>query len=74
MRIGFLFSLLILFGVQNVQAADKIQLRGIKGDDDRVLIEKYQYPWSAIGRLNSEIGGFCSATLIAPELILSAAH
>ncbi len=74
LRIWFLFALLILFSTQNVQAADKIHLRGIKGHDDRVLIEKYQYPWSAIGRLNSEIGGFCSATLIAPKLILTAAH
>ncbi|GGF63716.1 peptidase S1 [Terasakiella brassicae] len=74
MRMGFLFALLILLIAQNVQAADKIHLRGIKGHDDRVLIEKYQYPWSAIGRLNSEVGGFCSATLIAPKLILTAAH
>lgn len=54
--------------------AEKNQLRGIKGEDDRVLIEKYRYPWSAIGRINKEIGGFCTGTLIAPKLVLTAAH
>lgn len=73
MRLLVLFCFLFLSG-DAAWGADKIHLRGIKGDDDRILIEKYQYPWSAIGRLNSEAGGFCSATLIAPKLILTAAH
>jgi protease YdgD len=52
----------------------KEQLRGVKGKDDRALIEKYNYPWSAIGRINKESGGFCTGTLIAPNLVLTAAH
>ncbi|WP_167730692.1 trypsin-like serine protease [Terasakiella sp. SH-1] len=52
----------------------KPALRGVKGKDDRQLVENYSYPWSAIGRLNKEIGGFCTATLVAPKLILTAAH
>jgi len=52
----------------------KEALRGVKGTDNRVLIKSNQYPWSAIGRLNKEVGGFCTATLIAPNLILTAAH
>lgn len=67
-----LFSVFILNTPAN--AAGKEKLRGIKGSDDRVLIEKYNYPWSAIGRINKEVGGFCTGTLIAPNLVLTAAH
>ncbi len=72
----FLILLLLLVSVVTVPAFAKepLKLRGIKGKDDRILIEKYQYPWSAIGRLNKETGGFCTATLIAPKLVLTAAH
>ena len=69
--IGFL---LLIFSVDLAYGAEKASLRGIKGKDDRVLIEKYKYPWSAIGRINKEIGGFCTGTLIAPNLVLTAAH
>ena len=31
-------------------------------------------PWSAVGRLDMKDGGFCTATLIAPDLVLTAAH
>lgn len=30
--------------------------------------------WTAVGRLDSRGGGFCTATLIAPDLVLTAAH
>lgn len=31
-------------------------------------------PWKAVGRLDMSNGGYCTATLIAPDLVLSAAH
>ncbi|WP_162798631.1 trypsin-like serine peptidase [Sulfitobacter sp. SK012] len=31
-------------------------------------------PWIAVGRLDAADGGFCTATLIAPNLVLTAAH
>ena len=31
-------------------------------------------PWTAVGRLDMDDGGFCTATLIAPDLVLTAAH
>lgn len=49
-------------------------LPGIKGTDDRVLVESTTYPWSAIGRVNKSIGGYCTGTLIAPRTVLTAAH
>lgn len=65
---------LVFFSLNTAHAADPIKLRGIKGKDDRILIENYKYPWSAIGRINKEAGGFCTGTLIAPKLVLTAAH
>jgi protease YdgD len=51
------------------------ELHGIKGDrDQRERIEAAQFPWSAMGRLNNGQGGHCSATLIGPRLIVTAAH
>ncbi|MGB5863579.1 MAG: trypsin-like serine protease [Sulfitobacter sp.] len=31
-------------------------------------------PWKAVGRVDMSDGGFCTGTLIAPDLVLSAAH
>lgn len=71
----FLLALILFcFCIQEASAFEKPKLRGIKGADDRVLIEQYKYPWSAIGRINKEVGGFCTGTLIAPKLVLTAAH
>lgn len=50
------------------------ELRGIKGDDDRVTVAADQYPWSAVGRLNNGLGGHCSGILVAPKLVATAAH
>jgi protease YdgD len=50
---------------------------GIIGEDDRVPVTGNAAPWQAIGQVN--IGGYrmrasCSGTLIAPRLVLTAAH
>ncbi|MBX9634594.1 MAG: trypsin-like serine protease [Magnetospirillum sp.] len=50
------------------------ELHGIKGGDDRVMVEAGQYPWSAMGRLNNGIGGHCSGMLVGPKLLATAAH
>ena len=50
------------------------ELHGVKGGDDRVAVEAGQYPWSAMGRLNNGIGGHCSAVLVGPRLLATAAH
>lgn len=50
---------------------------GIIGRDDRKPIDNSAPPWSAIGQVN--VGGYrvrssCSGTLIAPRVVLTAAH
>lgn len=46
------------------------------GDDSRriMLTEQAQKDWDAVGRLNIRGQGYCTATLIAPDLVLTAAH
>jgi len=50
---------------------------GIIGTDDRVPVKGNAEPWQSIGQIN--IGGYrtrslCTGTLIAPRLVLTAAH
>lgn len=50
---------------------------GVIGADDRVLIDNSAAPWTAVGRIN--IAGYrerrqCTGTLVAPNLVLTAAH
>jgi len=47
---------------------------GIEGVDNRVPADSDVWPWIAIGRLNREIGGHCTAVLIGARQVLTAAH
>jgi protease YdgD len=58
----------------DLQALKKQLLPGIKGEDNRRIIDSVDYPWSAIGRVNTRIGGFCTGTVIGPREVLTAAH
>jgi|GEM_PF-526975 len=49
-------------------------LRGLKGQDDRILVEASEYPWSAIGRFNKRTGGHCTAALVANNVAITSAH
>jgi V8-like Glu-specific endopeptidase len=44
------------------------------GSDDRVPMLSDTMPWSAIGRLSIGESGVCTATLVASDIILTAAH
>ncbi len=39
----------------------------------RLIVEAMEYPWSALGRLNTGGRGFCTGILIGPRLVLSGA-
>jgi protease YdgD len=45
-----------------------------QGPDNRVVIAADDRRWHAVGRLNRESGGFCTAVLIGPKEALTAAH
>jgi len=49
-------------------------LPGIVGGDDRVILDSVKWPWAAVGRLNRASGGFCTGTLVAADVVLTAAH
>jgi protease YdgD len=44
------------------------------GFDDRVLMDTTAFPWSAIGYLEGFDGSGCTATLIADDVLITAAH
>ena len=47
---------------------------GIIGKDDRVAVDSSAWPWRAIGLVRRKIGGACTGTLIAKNVVLTAAH
>jgi protease YdgD len=77
--LALLTALAVWVGAASAQDADLEALRkqflpGIKGEDDRRIIDSGDFPWSAIGRVNTRIGGFCTGTVIGPREVLTAAH
>lgn len=47
---------------------------GIRQSDERVVVDPAEPPWNAIVKLQTNIGGRCTGTLIAPTVVLTAAH
>ena len=60
--------------VTGAAAAEKTLLPGIGATDHRVAVDSDAPPWSALGRVNRRIGGFCTGSVIGPRLVLTAAH
>ncbi len=59
----------------NPSALSKEQQALFFGHDDRTMISApYAAPYNAIGRLEVKSGGTCTATLIAPDVAITAAH
>lgn len=51
-----------------------VRQRAFFGADDRQRLDVAARPWASIGRLDFESQGSCSGTLIAPRIVLTAAH
>jgi V8-like Glu-specific endopeptidase len=65
MRAVLILALLLLAPLAG--QADESRLKSLRtGDDSR--------GWNAVGRLDLDDSGFCTGTLIAPQLVLTAAH
>jgi protease YdgD len=65
LRMVILIFLLAVYG--HVGMAQTTSLNGLETENEARV-------WTAIGRLDAGNSGFCSATLIAPDLVLTAAH
>ncbi len=73
----FLVFLLVLsiFVVVPTSSATSDAGKPFRGSDDRVVLDSTEPPFTAIGRLNVGFGKqFCSATLIARDKVITAAH
>ncbi len=57
-----------------VNAIPSETLAPVVDRNGRMLVEAMEYPWSAIGRLNTGGRGFCSGVLIGPRLVLTSAQ
>lgn len=44
------------------------------GHDDRVRVHPEHMPWQAIGQIETASGNLCTATLVAPDVALTAGH
>ena len=64
--IATVLALSPLIGSAAAQQATS-SLRGMAVENDALA-------WQSVGRLDAEAAGFCTATLISPEFILTAAH
>jgi len=68
---------LLLVGPEVLRASESGILRGIIGEDNRVIVRGNDAPWSAVGQVN--ISGYrirkmCTGTLVAPDHVITAAH
>lgn len=66
-------ALAVALTLAGAAVADPL-LPGLKPGDERVATESRDWPYTAIGRLNSRAGGFCTGTLVEKALVLTAAH
>lgn len=47
---------------------------GVAADDSRQIVDITGPPWNSIARVQTNIGGKCTGTVIGPRLVLTAAH
>jgi protease YdgD len=78
-RAAWLIATLLAFSPVWIAAPDRLLaanplLPGISDTDKRRLLTDPEPPWTAIGRVNRRIGGFCTGTLIGRDRVLTAAH
>jgi protease YdgD len=76
LAVGFALAVLALMLVAGIVHADEAKsgMVGIEGEDNRTPIETEKWPWTALGRINREVGGHCTGVLVTRNLVLTAAH
>jgi len=74
MAIQILFLMTVMPFIAGTYAAERLPIPGVKGSDNRTIVQSTNYPWSAIGRVNNTLGSFCTGTAVGPRQVLTAAH
>jgi protease YdgD len=64
----------VLLAMQSLGAAELPLLPGIGAVDRRVAVDPRQAPWDAIAKVQTTIGTRCTGALIAPRIVVTAAH
>jgi protease YdgD len=59
---------------QQPRPIPRSELPGIGATDPRRPADVSTAPWRSLGRVQLEVGGRCTGTLIGPRLVLTAAH
>ncbi len=49
-------------------------LPGIGRNDDRQPVNPADFPWRALGRVQTALGGHCTGFMVAPRIAITAAH
>jgi protease YdgD len=72
-----LYGLLLGLCLPAAAAPDQpgpLRAPGVSADDARRTVDINSPPWDAVARVQTNIGGRCTGTLVAPRLVLTAAH
>jgi protease YdgD len=48
--------------------------KALVNPNNRLPMPPKEWPWSAVGRVNVRNQGFCTGTLVAPRIVITAAH
>jgi protease YdgD len=75
-RLIFIAAMLLAAGPVLGNDKDPVyKPKSVFGDSDvRVKADSRVYPWTAVGRFNRAGRGHCTATVVAPRIIVTAAH
>lgn len=55
-------------------AGQDMRAPGVAVDDSRQVVDITVPPWNSVARVQTNIGGKCTGTVIGPRLVLTAAH
>jgi protease YdgD len=64
----------VLFAMHAANPAELPLLPGIGAVDRRVAVDPRQAPWDAIAKVQTNTGTHCTGALVAPSVVLTAAH